>query len=113
MVAEFEQIPSKQLESFLEKPREAYDYIVATVYDNPKTAEHMKVMLAGLREHAKSDRLPQFAKDQFVQTLAKLEAQVERQTGLRLVKSQRGDPPPAPPEEVLAGKKLARPPLCA
>jgi|SRR5581483_11147447 len=95
MVAEFEQITSKQLESFLEKPREAYDYILAEVYDNPETAKHIGTMLAGLREHAKSDRLPQFAKDQFVHTLAKLEAQVERQTGLRLVKSQRGDPPPA------------------
>ncbi|HWY67958.1 MAG TPA: DUF1877 family protein [Terriglobales bacterium] len=96
MVAEFEQITSQQLETFLENPREAYDYILSELYDNPKMTEHMRVMLAGLREHAKSDKLPQLAKDQFVHTLAKLEAQVERQTGLRLVKSQSGDPQPPP-----------------
>jgi hypothetical protein len=94
MVAEFEQITSKQLETFLENPREAYDYILSELYDNPRVTERMEAMFAGLEKQTKSDRLPQFAKDQLAQTLAKMKAQAARQAGLRLVKSQRGNPPP-------------------
>ena len=95
MEAEFEQITPQQLEVFLQRPSEAYDYILAEFFEDSHLVESVQKMLEGIEAKTKSEVMPPFVKSRFEEVAAQMRVRIEKHSGPRLVasKSEPADSP--------------------